>query len=139
MFEFDDGNRTFQCGVNFCYEDRQDELIANITNEPQDVNPANSNIPMLMGIFLGIAMFSTLILALFLDNPSSESDVTESSTTETSAEPSSWQMMTATFRQMKNPNQLLIIPLIVSAGFEGSSWTADFNYVSILPRIYNRN
>ena len=136
---FDDGNRTLRCGVNFCYEDRQDELIANISNEPQDVNPANTNIPMLMGIFLGIAMFSTLILAVFLDNPSGESENVGSSSTGTTAEPSSWQMMTATFRQMKNPNQLLIIPLIVSAGFEGSSWTAYFNYVLyLLTYLYNK-
>ena len=46
-------------------------------------------------------------------------------------EKSGCQLLVATFQQMKNPYQLLIIPLTVWSGLEQAFLNADFTAVSI--------
>lgn len=77
-----------------------------------------------MGIMLAISLQSTMILATCVDpSPTVESDIVESR--------SSWRMLFATFRHLRDPNQLLIIPLTLWTGFETAFWSADFTYVTI--------
>ena len=44
-------------------------------------------------------------------------------------EKSSWEMLTATFYQMKNIYQILLIPLTLFCGLQSAFLTADFTEV----------
>lgn len=77
-----------------------------------------------MGILLGFALFATLILAVLVDPPPAD----EASSGGVGKK-YVWRMMMATFKQMKDPNQLLLVPMTLWSGFDMTFWSADFTYV----------
>ncbi len=102
----------------------EDSIISSETHD--------DNINMLIGIVLGIAVLSAILLAIFLDNPSSEAS--------SRSVVSSKKMLVATFQHMKNPNQLLLIPITMWTGFEATFWLTDFSFVIIIKfTIYSNN
>jgi len=130
---------TSHCGIKFCYEDTPQQSLNNLTNlaMPEEDSIISSethddNINMLIGIVLGIAVLSAILLAIFLDNPSSEAS--------SRSVVSSKKMLVATFQHMKNPNQLLLIPITMWTGFEATFWLTDFSFVIIIKfTIYSNN
>jgi len=79
---------------------------------------------MLMTIMLAISLQATLLLVIMVDpSPVGESDALKESR-------SGKGMLMATFRQLKNPSQLLVIPLTLWTGFETAFWSSDFTYVN---------
>lgn len=105
------------CGAAFCYHDQS---ARNVT---ADQSPPNTQ--MLMGILLAISLFGTIILIVLVDPPDEQQDASYKKTDKSVKE-----MLMATFRQMMNPTQLLLIPLSLWAGCEKAFWTADFTYVT---------
>lgn len=133
---------TSLCGVNFC-------LYDNLAIPPDDNSSANAaslveeasqlgevtNVQLLNGILLGIGMLATGIMVIFVD----PAKALESSTDviEGASHQSAWRMLIDTFQQMKNPYQLLIIPLTIWTGSSMAFGLADFTYVSsITPSLH---
>lgn len=109
-----------ECGAQFCYDDssKSDESPSHHSSEPL------ANVPMLMTIMLAISLQATLLLVIMVDpSPVGESDALKESR-------SGKGMLMATFRQLKNPSQLLVIPLTLWTGFETAFWSSDFTYVN---------
>lgn len=79
---------------------------------------------MLMSVMLGFSLLGTTFL-FFLDDV----DAAESADSFTTP-PSACQMLIATFQQLKDFNQVLLIPLSMWTGCEITFWIADFTYVS---------
>lgn len=78
-----------------------------------------------MSILLALAIQATLILVIFVDgNPTTLPTEAVSRSSR-----SAWKMLIATFRHLRNPNQILIIPFTLWTGFEGAFFSADFTYV----------
>ncbi|KAI9554119.1 hypothetical protein GHT06_019391 [Daphnia sinensis] len=117
------------CGANFC----NSRNLTNITGDGSVASPLErpdeDKIQMLTGILLGFALLASLIMALLVDPLSrfGEEARQGSSTGKTGVE-----LLLATFQHMKNPYQLLIIPLTLWSGFEQAFLTADFTaaYIS---------
>lgn len=129
---------TSHCGIKFCYEDEPQQSFNNLTNlaiTEEDIITSSDghddNINLLIGIVLGIAVLSAILLAIFLDNPSSEGS--------SRSVVSSKKMLVATFHHMKNPNQLLLIPITVWTGFEATFWLTDYSFVTIKNQLFANN
>ncbi len=145
-----DGSIPSHCGANFCYppyhSDQVDIVGWNFNTSSPSVDFYKSadainndhlpeNIPFLLMILMGISFLATLILIFFVDTiPDTPKFCDKVSTSHNII--SSRKMLMATFRQLKNPNQILLIPMILWTGFEHAFWAADFTYVS-LPRFIN--
>ena len=114
-----------QCGANFCY-DHLKQTAVNLTDDDAAEIPANRNVPMLMGILLGFALLATLILIFLVDPPPPSGEKSSESST---GKKYVWKMLMATFRQMKDPNQLLVIPLTLWSGLDMAFWGTDFTLV----------
>ena len=118
------------CGANFCYDNHP----ANVSTTSSVHSEQPANVPFLMSILLALAIQATLILVIFVDgNPTSLPPEAVSRSSR-----SAWKMLIATFRHLRNPNQILIIPFTLWTGFEGAFFSADFTYV-ILNFIYSQN
>ncbi len=120
------GNR--HCGANFCHS--ESERIPDPTNFSSSAwtkTEHEPNIPMLMGILLAITLLATLILVFLVD----PTPIEEMKSSRGNGK-SSGQMLIATFNQLKDPYQLLIIPLTLWAGFDRAFLSADFTYVSCI-------
>lgn len=124
---FEDVSR---CGANFCYEDGPVSpanmtmvMLRTMNVSTADVEQktgTDKNVQMLMGILLGFSILAALILMFLVDPVDAESSEPQESKR---------TMLIATFKQMMNPYQLLIIPLTLWSGLEMAYWTADFTYV----------
>jgi len=111
------------CGINYC---PGVEAASNNTNLER---PPESRIYTLAGIFLGLAIASSALIALLVDNLGRYGEQDRGNNKE---EKSPLQLLLATFYHMKKPYQLLIIPLTLWSGFEQGFIQADFTkaYVS---------
>jgi len=129
------------CGANFCYppyhSDHADLVGWNFNqSSPSDryYQPAAAshdvhrpaNIPFLMMILFGMSFVGTLILIFFVDPIPRTPKLCGNNTS------SRRKMLIATFRQLKNSDQILLIPMTLWTGFEHAFRTADFTYVSLL-------
>lgn len=101
------------CGANFCHQNISSTL------EP----PEESKVDLLSGILLGFAFLATLLMTLFVDPLSryGESHRQGSHSGKTGV-----KLLLATFQHMKNPYQILIIPLTLWSGFEQAFLAAEF-------------
>ncbi len=135
------GSISSNCGANFCYPPRHSdhaELVgwnfsasspssnryyqsADATNDVH--RPANISILMLL--LLAMSFVGTLILIFFVDTIPSAPKLCAKGGNDNSSR----KMLIATFRQLKNPNQILLIPMTLWTGFEHAFRTADFTYV----------
>jgi len=76
---------------------------------------------MLMGIFAGVGLFGALIVGCFVDNIDTEIV----STNEKKAQKPT-DLLVATFKQMKDKRQLLLIPITMYSGFEQAFIWGDY-------------
>ncbi|XP_070498643.1 UNC93-like protein [Chironomus tepperi] len=110
------------CGANFCVEELHDN--ANLQRPP------DSEIFEISIIYLTCIGVAVAIIAIFMDPLSRYGERRRGSVS--AQETSGIQLLAATFRQMKKPNQQLLIPLTVFIGIEQAFIGADFTqaYVS---------
>ena len=80
----------------------------------------------LCGIYITLAILAVALLSFFLD--SYKTIGLESN--EKNSKKSPISMLINTLRHIKNPNQLLIIPLTLYSGFEQAYIGADFTKVT---------
>jgi len=108
------------CGSEFCPNSLSDN--SSLLNRP-----GNTEIYTMSSIYLGMALLSSIIIASLVD-PITRF-VSEPSKKK---EASGFQLLIATFRHMKKPYQLLLIPLTIFSGVEQGYIGADFTaaYVS---------
>lgn len=86
--------------------------------------PPMTTVYTLCGIYLGLAFLAVTGLSLFLDTYKQIGlEMTDNIT-------SPWEMLLNTVKHIKNPNQILIIPLTLYSGFEQAFIGADFTHVS---------
>lgn len=103
------------CGANFCNADTGNSTVLE--------KPSIDKVYMLAGIFLGFALLASAIIALFVDPLTQFGELSRKGS---SSNKSSKQLLVATFQHMKNPYQMLIIPLTLWSGFEQAFIGADF-------------
>lgn len=103
------------CGADFC-----PKAATNVTYGVKEVDP---KIYLLAGILLGFALLASIII-IFLVDPLSKfgEGMRQGSGTGLTG----WRLFVATFKQMKNPYQLILIPLTFWCGFEQAFLTADY-------------
>jgi hypothetical protein len=107
------------CGANFCVKETTDN--ANLERPP------DSEIYMISTIYLACIVAAVTIIALFMDPLSRYGDRRRGSIS--AVELSGTQLLAATFKQLKKPNQQLLIPLTIFIGMEQAFIGADFTQV----------
>ena len=107
------------CGANFCVKETSDN--ANLERPP------DSEIYLISSIYLACIFCAVVIIALFMDPLSRYGDRRRGSIS--AVELSGTQLLTATFKQLKKPNQQLLIPLTIFIGMEQAFIGADFTQV----------
>ena len=107
------------CGANFCVEELHEN--ANLQRPP------DSEIFTISIIYLTCIAAAVTIIAVFMDPLSRYGERRRGSIS--AQETSGIQLLAATFRQMKKPNQQLLIPLTVFIGIEQAFIGADFTQV----------
>lgn len=139
------------CGAAFCpAPSAGNNSDSGATNGPKEVD---YRIWLLAGILLGFALIASLILIFFVD-PLSRFIIKcrdtylhnklsvncfrfgEAERHGSSSGLSGWKLFVATFQQMKNPYQIILIPLTLWCGFEQAFLTADFT--EVLPKTFER-
>lgn len=103
------------CGYNFCPSDK-----ANNTNI-QNVSEEKKN--MLIGVYLAVALLASALLAILVDSLVSYGEKERENHSEHS---SPLSLLIATVVHLKNPYQLLIIPLTIWSGLEQGFLASDF-------------
>ncbi len=88
----------------------------------------------LAGIYLACSLTAALLLAVFLDPLTRYG---EKERTGSSSKLEGIQLLSATFRQMKKPYQLLMIPLTIWSGMEQGFFGAEYTAVSFFD-FWNR-
>lgn len=108
------------CGANFCVKETSDN--ANLERPP------DSEIYLISSIYLACIFCAVVIIALFMDPLSRYGDRRRGSIS--AVELSGTQLLTATFKQLRKPNQQLLIPLTIFIGMlnRGCSWLMNFPY-----------
>ncbi|XP_046382287.1 UNC93-like protein [Ischnura elegans] len=105
------------CGANFC------SSSADGTNDNLE-RPPDSEIYTISAIYLLFVALAVLIIAIFLDPLSKYGEKTRGK--DPIGEKTVCQLMAATFIQLRNPYQILLIPLTVWSGMEQAFIGADF-------------
>lgn len=108
------------CGANFCVVESSDN--ANLERPP------DSEIYLISSIYLACIVAAVAIIALFMDPLSRYGERRRGSIT--AQEVSGLELVSATFKQLRKPNQQLLIPLTVFIGMEQALIGADFTQVS---------
>ena len=120
------------CGSAYCPAKISASPVTNLTEEETDTNDNFqtdiTKIYTIAGIYLACSLAAALIIAIFVD-PLSRFGEEERS--EKSEKLSGMQLLVATFRHLKNKNQILVIPLTIWSGIEQGFFGADFTAVSI--------
>lgn len=96
------------CGANFC--------VVETTDNANLERPPDSEIYEISAIYLTCIVAAVIIIALFMDPLSRYGERRRGSIT--AQELSGVQLLSATFKQLKKPNQQLLIPLTVMLKFE---------------------
>lgn len=110
------------CGANFCVQ---------VSNGHGNLNrPPDHEIFEISMIYLSCIIAAVAIIAIFLDPLKRYGEKRKGS--QSAQELSGMELLSATFRQMKKPNQQLLIPITVFIGMEQAFIGADFTqaYVS---------
>jgi hypothetical protein len=105
------------CGANYHPEDNNSVVDSNFEVDDETVNT-------LAGIYLACGILGALLVALTVDPLYRFPGIVDSDDTM-----SGLSLLIATFKQMKNPYQILIIPLTIWSGFEQAFLGADFTAV----------
>jgi len=118
------------CGSNYCpaklVEDETpvvETIVSNLTDAASNFGVSDESRYTLAGVYLACSVGAAIILAIFLD-PLSRFGETESRQNQESL--SGLSLLFATFKHMKNRDQLLIIPLTIWSGVEQGFFGADF-------------
>uniref|UniRef100_A0A8D0EAU1 Protein unc-93 homolog A n=1 Tax=Salvator merianae TaxID=96440 RepID=A0A8D0EAU1_SALMN len=103
------------CGAEDC-------TATNITNSTADpAGPSKSLIYTLLGIYTGIGILAVLLVSIFLDQ------ITDNGTdSEEKKTIPFWSTVLATFQQLKDVRQCLLIPLTMYSGFEQGFLAGDY-------------
>jgi hypothetical protein len=107
------------CGANFC--------VVETTDNANLERPPDSEIFTISSIYLACIVAAVTIIALFMDPLSRYGERRRGSIT--AQEISGVELLSATFKQLKKPNQQLLIPLTVFIGMEQAFIGADFTQV----------
>ncbi|XP_013413313.1 protein unc-93 homolog A [Lingula anatina] len=118
-----------KCGAAYC---TGDETIGNLTNVGLE-KPPYERILMLVGIYAACGVIAIAIVIFLLDKLALESKTSEGS------RKFSFDLFIATFKHMRRPEQILLIPLTMYSGFEQGFLSGDFtkSYVSCTVGIWN--
>jgi len=110
------------CGANFC--------VLGTTDNANLERPPDSEIYEISAIYLSCIVAAVIIIGLFMDPLSRYGERRRGSIT--AIELSGVELLSATFKQLKKPNQQLLIPLTIFIGMEQAFIGADFTqaYVS---------
>lgn len=111
------------CGANFC--------VVQTTDNANLERPPDSEIYEISSIYLACILAAVIIIALFMDPLSRYGERRRGSIT--AQELSGWELLSATFKQLKKPNQQLLIPLTIFIGMEQAFIGADFTQVGRFP------
>ncbi|XP_074046399.1 protein unc-93 homolog A-like [Macrotis lagotis] len=106
-------DQLMNCGAQDCF---QINLSSNSTNRP-----ANDLIYTLVGIFTGSGILAVLLVAIFLDPISKDSEENEKE-----KEEPIWSHLLATFRHLKDKRQCFLIPQTMYSGFEQGFLAGDY-------------
>lgn len=107
------------CGANFC--------VVGTTDNANLERPPDSEIYEISSIYLACILAAVIIIALFMDPLSRYGERRRGSIT--AQELSGWELLSATFKQLRKPNQQLLIPLTIFIGMEQAFIGADFTQV----------
>merc|ERR1719412_831182 len=128
IVELTDADILGVCGSAYC--PAQISSSAADSGAGEEETPGNKNfstditkIYIIAGFFLGFSLSAAAIIAIFVD-PLTRFG--EDERNEGKEELSGVQLLVATFRHMKNKNQLLVIPITIWSGIEQGFFGADF-------------
>jgi len=128
IVELTDADILGVCGSAYC--PAQISSSAADSGAAEEETPGNKNfstditkIYIIAGFFLGFSLSAAAIIAIFVD-PLTRFG--EDERNEGKEELSGVQLLVATFRHMKNKNQLLVIPITIWSGIEQGFFGADF-------------
>ncbi|XP_023214108.1 protein unc-93 homolog A-like [Centruroides sculpturatus] len=111
------------CGANFC-------VAESSTNNTNLERPSDFKIYLLCGIYTGCSLLAALFIFIFLD-PLKKSE-------DGKGKPS-YGLLIETMRHLKNPHQVLLVPLTIFSGLEQAYIIGDFTqaFVSCSWGIHN--
>lgn len=107
------------CGANFC--------VVGTTDNANLERPPDEEIFTISAIYLTCILAAVIIIALFMDPLSRYGERRRGSIT--AQELSGVELLSATFKQLRKPNQQLLIPLTIFIGMEQAFIGADFTQV----------
>jgi len=121
-----------KCGINYC---PAPAAVVNETVEEQEIEEEDNfsasryQLFILAGVYLACSILSAVVVALFVDPLSRYGEAERENEKE---KKSGVQLLVATFKHMRKPYQLFIIPLTFWSGVEQGFFGADFTagYVS---------
>ncbi|XP_056301382.1 protein unc-93 homolog A [Danio aesculapii] len=109
------------CGVSTCLD--------NFTVIGNSTRPSKHLVDTLLGCYIGVGLLAIIFVAVFLDNIDRD-QAKEFRTTK--GNKSFWSTFLATFKLLRDPRLLLLIPLTMYSGFEQSFLSGEYtkNYVT---------
>ncbi|XP_064641276.1 protein unc-93 homolog A-like [Lineus longissimus] len=112
-----------QCGAQYCQD---------ITNNTNLKRPDDRQVYLLMGIYFALGVLAIMIIWIFLDHVDNQQSDSASTDGDGKRPRCSPALLVATFRHLRHPNQLFIIPLTIYSGLEQGFMSGDFtkSYVS---------
>ena len=114
------------CGSSFCSGQTSSSVGKNETDTNDNFQTDITKIYIIAGIYLACSLAAAVIIAIFVD-PLTRFGEDERS--EDGEQLSGIQLLVATFRHLKNKNQLLVIPITIWSGIEQGFFGADFTAV----------
>jgi len=113
------------CGSNYCPNDVAPAPPTNATDDaPKDnFQIDRTQIYIISGIFLACSLAAAAIVAIFVDPLTRFGEDERQGDNE---KLSGVQLLLATFRHLKNKNQLLVVPITIWSGLEQGYFNADF-------------
>uniref|UniRef100_A0A8C5PRE9 Protein unc-93 homolog A n=1 Tax=Leptobrachium leishanense TaxID=445787 RepID=A0A8C5PRE9_9ANUR len=115
------GNETYShCGANNCPVSYESFNNSNSSSASSGV-PDNVRYT-LMGIYTGCGVLAVIIIAAFLD----QIELKEEQNNEVDMKTYVWRALLATFKQLKDIRQCLLIPLTIFVGFQQGFLSSDY-------------
>ncbi|XP_068088006.1 protein unc-93 homolog A-like isoform X2 [Hyperolius riggenbachi] len=107
------------CGANDCLQLAASNI--NNTNKTDSKQPELDLKYTLLGVYTGCGVLAVLLVCIFLDNTYLNEELKDNEKKEPI-----WIQILATFRQLKDNRQLLLIPLTMWSGFEQGFLAGDY-------------